>query len=206
MSRGDDLMRLAVFFVILTLSQKAYGFDCTIPPFDRKPVVGALAPSKARNMIVEQPSSLTPEILQLADNNAKLAEAALLVGLNIQSRGNESMIYNLDSLIWMTRGNYPEGTEEQKALYKLYLASNDPDQDYYSNVQFSGALRIVGTLALLGRNDEAKHLLNYMSQPFTAVDPNALYKLRMLMSNTGRIPTATNSIQICESIQALQIR
>jgi|GEM_PF-4304548 len=201
-------MRVAIFCVLFSVSTAAFGMKCDGLSYLRDPVVGSLAPSKANAMLSTDPAIFSAEILRLAENDINLAKHALEIGISIQKIGNESLIYNVDSLVYLARGSQANATSTQIDLYKNYLKVTASDSgtspgEYFSYFQYVTTLRVVGSLALLGRTEEANMLNQYLSLDFKHIDAQKLHTLRSFISNTGKIHSAKNSRLICENISKI---
>jgi hypothetical protein len=188
-----------VLFAVFSLPSLASAGDCASMPWQNVMKLGQISPTKARAILKTRNFAIEPKLL-VAIPNQDLALRALTIGLNLQKGGNEPMVYVLDALAFIAKGDAGLGTIEQNEAYRLYLKSLTID-DYYGSFQFKGGVRLLATLRIMGRNHEADIFQKHLQGAYNAGTINVL---RVLMSNTGHFANQSSSIELCEKIELLK--
>lgn len=184
--------------------------SCNRLTHDFKMKLGQISPTQARKIIISNNPSLKPELLEITKDQ-DLILRALGFGLDLQKISNESLIYNIDSLVFIAGGKDSRADELRIATLKTFakLLSSSSSIDYFGRFQSTAGLRMVGTLALVNRSEEAFQILNYIRNGLDTGKINdsnytgKILELRQLMSNTGRFSSQKDSEKFCELVKKL---
>ena len=163
--------------------------------------LGQLAPRKAQEFL--RTGAVASELSEAAnESDYENLSRALELGLSIQKFGNESFIYDLGALEFITEGIESRATDLQKKIYsfscdlvQVSRTSETLDTNAYSDIfQMMGTMRFAARLALLGHQTEAVKLVNFMQTNLDQSKKTAqwldvsgsLRQIRSTFSNSGR--------------------
>lgn len=192
-------MKLLFAFLLLMFSSMGFAngtnIDCGKLPTPKNLIqIGQVAPRIVRAALKTGNLSSVANLMEVSDNNETLARSALNLGLALQQLGNESMIYSVDALVYLT-GN----SKEQVAARKI-LDSAVEINDYYLKIQVAMGARLLANVRIFGWNELADALQDYLS---TNPQPQVLQRLSSVISNTGKL-NQNSGANLCEAIRTLQ--